>query len=486
MAKEQKDLGQFSILCLVPPPPPGLSSVQTDAVMARCAGIYTKADYLVPPLGLAYIAGYLREKGFPVSILDCPAEKLSSEGALRKLAEQSPRVVITAIGTSTISSDLAFLRRAKEESRGKLITVACGTHVTIIPQEALGEVGVDYVVRGEPEVTAGELCQALVRGNKAERIAGISFKKDGKVFSTANRPLLKDIDQLPPPARDLLPRGAYSPPFAGAGNFTTLLSSRGCPYPCIYCSTSAYFGKSIRRHSLERVMQELKEIGRNYDSYGFWDDTFTLNKSFVKAVCRRLIEQDLKKPWICMSRVDTVDAEMLSVMKLAGCQLIVYGVESGSEKVLSILNKRITVSQIERAFRLTRRADMESAGFFMLGTPGESYEDIIATMGLAQRLSPDYASFNITTPYPGTPLYQMLGERASEWVQSDARHAPGGKAQVLEELLRRAYCSFYFRPDYIARRFFRISRPKELLLIARAGASVLRRYLVGDRHAGGG
>jgi anaerobic magnesium-protoporphyrin IX monomethyl ester cyclase len=229
------------------------------------------------------------------------------------------------------------------------------------------------------------------------------------------------------------------------------------------------------------VLAELTEINRDYDSYGFWDDTFTLSKPFVKAICRGLIEKELKKPWICMSRVDTVDDEMLLSMKQAGCRLIVYGVESGSERVLSILNKHITIPQIERAFRLTRQVGMESAGFFMLGTPGESYQDIVASMDLAQRLSPDYASFNITTPYPGTPLYRMLGERALEWVHSDALHAPGGKAQVLEELLRRAYRYFYFRPDYVARRLFRISRPRELFATARAGASVLQRYLVRNR-----
>ncbi len=473
--------GWFKVLCLVPPPPAGLSSVQTDAVMARCAGIFTKADYLVPPLGLAYIAGNLWRMGFSVGILDCSAEGLEHKGAQRRLQELSPDVVITAVGTSTLANDRAFLARAKEESGGGLITVACGTHATVLPQELLGDGGVDYVVRGEPEVTCGELCKAMAEGRDVDGIEGLSFLRMGKVISAAERQLVEDIDELPPPVRDLLRSGAYSPPFAGGGRFATLLTTRGCPYPCIYCSTAAYFGRTLRRHSVGRVMEEIGQIERDYDAYGFWDDTFTLSKPYVIAICRGIMERGYSLPWICMSRVDTVDGEMLSAMKSAGCRLIVYGVESGSPAVQKVLRKGITIPQIESAFRLTRRAGIESAAFFMFGTPGETLSDISATMELALRLGADYASFNITTPYPGTPLYWMQGGETSDWQHYDARHAPTGKAQILEELLNRAYRAFYLRPEYVLRRLFKMSRPGELLTLARAGISVVRRYLFGQR-----
>ena len=464
----------IDVLLIVPPQPKGFS-VQVDAVLARCAGVYSKTDYHIPPLGLCYIASVLRDAGFSVDVIDCPAGSISSNRAKEIVKILKPKIVIISPGTSVLPNDLEFIRGLKKHF-GEFTTVGCGTHLTVLPEDGLSG-GLDYVVRGEPEITTLNLVRALINGGDVSQVMGVSYLKSGRVINNIKRPLVDDIDEIPFPARDLIKYYHYEPPYSGGGRFTIMTISRGCPYPCTYCSTGAYYGRRVRYRSVGNIIAEMREIKGEFDVLGFWDDTFTLNKSLVMELMRRMVEENLTIPFLCMSRIDTVDEEMLYAMRRAGCRLILYGVEAASQRVLNILNKKISVDGVEDVFNMTKRAGIETAAFFMIGTPGETKGEVIETIELAHRLDPDYVSFNITTPYPGTELYKSYKPLLRRWESFDACHSIDENGAILEEYIGRAYRSFYFRLNYILKRLFKTRNRTNMLLLFRTGFDVMKRYM---------
>jgi len=466
---------KVDVLLLIPPQPKGVS-VQADAVLARCAGVYSKTDYHIPPLGLCYIAGILRENGFSVSVIDCPAGNISEREALVRIKAIRPDFIIISPGTSALTNDLDFIKRLGDEGLA-FTSIGCGTHLTVLPEDGLSG-GLDYIVRGEPEMTTLELISALKSGKDLSKVKGISYLKNGEVINNERRKLIENLDTLPLPARDLISDFYYEPPYSGGGRFTIMTVSRGCPYPCTYCATSSYYGRKVRFRSVDNVLDEIREIKMKYDIIGFWDDTFTLKRKYVIELMKRIVSENLTVPFLCMSRIDTVDGEMLSYMKRAGCRLILYGVESASQRVLDILNKKTKVDGVEKVFDMTRDAGIETAGFFMIGTPGETRREIIETIELAHHLDPDYVSFNITTPYPGSELYKKYKHIFKKWEDFDARHSMDEDGKVLEGYIDRAYRSFYFRLSYILRRLAKTQSKAGLLVLFRAGFDVLNRYML--------
>ena len=477
---------KFTIALVVPPVPPGGCAVQTDAVLSRCAGVYTKTDYAIPPIGLAYIAAVLRrDAGITPLLIDSVAEKKSEAQVLAELSAAKPITLIIAAGTATFAADAEFVQRCRAAIPG-LRTIVVGTHATALPGQALAIGAYDWVVTGEPELTCLEIVQSLLAGTPGDSIAGTSLMVNGKPRHNPARHLVTDLDSLPPPARDLyLARARYSPPFVTTGRFDVILTGRGCPFNCIYCSTGAYYGRTYRAHSVNRVLSELWEMKRlGVQSWGFWDDTFTLNKKRVQEICRRMINEKLGIKWMCMGRVDRVDEETVRTMKAAGCYEIIFGVESGVQHVLDTMQKDITVEQIRAAFAVCRKVDVEASAFFMFGNLGESEADMKATIEFAKQLDPDYASFNVCTPYPGTRLYEIVKQEAAgrDFASYDALHTDkGGEEGRLGEYVRRAYREFYLRPGYILKRAWRTRSPRELFRSIGAGLDVIGKYLTGKR-----
>ena len=467
---------------LVPPLNPGDFATQTDAVLARCAGIFTKADYTVPPLGLAYCAAVVEKwAGAEVELVDAVTGKISPDEALARLAAAAPDVIYVAAGTSTLARDLAFLARAKEACPGAR-TAVMGTHVTARPADGFAAPGADFVIRGEPEETCAELARAVAGELLFADIAGLSYRRDGDVTHNAERPLITPLDRIPHPARRFLRPYTYEPPFIREGRFDILITSRGCPYECTYCSTGAYYGRTVRFRSPADVVAELREMvaGEGVAQVGFWDDTFTLGKRRVMAICDGIIAARLRFAWMCMSRVDTVDAELLAALRRAGCYLVIYGVESGSPRVLARMRKQTTVEQARRAFALTAAAGMDAAAFFMFGNLGEEEADMKATVRLARELDAAFASFNVATPYPGTAFYDEVRAELGEGFEGfDARHAAYGDAALLERYIKLGYRRFYLRPAYVWRRLRRLRSPADFRRAARAGWDVVNRYVLG-------
>jgi len=422
---------------------------------------YKESTYISPPLGLAYIASILRENGHNLRIIDAPPLQYDPSDVKKEAGKVSPDLIGIGSMTATIKSAVKVAEVLK--STLEVPVVMGGVHPTIMPEETLKNVDyVDIIVRGEGEETFLELVNSLENGQKLDGIKGISYKENGKIFHNPDRPLIKNLDLLPFPARDLLPMGRYRQHLGHPTSFATMITSRGCPFNCIYC-TKTMFGRLYRFRSAGNVLQEMKEIIDRYHvkEIDFYDDMFTANRKRVIELCDAMIKERIDIQWKCEARVDLIDKELLMKMKEAGCYLIAYGVESGYQHLLEVLEKKITLEHIRKAFKLTREIGIETLAYLMIGIPGETKETIQKTLELAIELDPDYAQIGIATPYPKTRLYEMA--KASGYLLEDdwSKYAYVGDAATpvmrTEDLtqedlkfeLKRMIKKFYLRPRYI-------------------------------------
>ena len=359
----------------------------------------------IPPLGLAYLAALLRENGLETEILDLDLERERRGELPGLLRDRRPEVV--GLGGLTLQIESAFeIAREVKEILPDALVVLGGPHASALPERTLGEAGgaVDVVVAGEGEYALLD----LVRGRPFAEVPSIYYREGAAMRQTsAGRPIV-DLDALPLPARDLLPMERYR----GWGPLrklptTHLIASRGCPFDCAYCSEKAVFSRGHRRRDPVRVVDEIEHLADRFGmrEVSFYDDLFTLHKKFVLDVCGEIIRRGLRVDWKALSRVDTVDAEMLEAMRAAGCWLISYGFESGSQQILDNIRKKQTVAQCREAARLTRAAGIRFFGFFMIGNIGETEATVFETVRLAREIRPDYWQFTITRPDPGSFLY---------------------------------------------------------------------------------
>lgn len=407
-----------------------------------------------PPYSLAMLAAVLRE-GNSVRILDCPAQNVSESKLSVMIARDVPDIVMASVGTETIESDLAALEKIKKLPF-KPVVVIFGVHATVFAGDILKNSDVDFVVRGEPEETARELVGALLNKLDPEEVKGIAGRSgSGRIFMTAPRDFIRDLDALPFPAWDLVDLDRYRLP-GSKRKFIMINTMRGCPFPCVFCTARAYYGSLARLRSVQNVLEEIEAgiVRHAIRDVFFWSDTFTLVREQVKELCAGIVGRGMKIRWVANSRVDTVDPELLDLMKKAGCWLLSYGIESGDDRVLERNGKKITVAQVERAVEWTRAAGIKSAGHFIFGLPGETEETAQKTIGLARRLDLDFAHFYAAVPYPGSALFDEAARQGrirdnswSSFNQADfVMGLPGISRAALYRMRRKAYHAFYFRP----------------------------------------
>ncbi len=434
------------------------------------------------PLGLGYLAAVLEREGHDVQLWDGSVES-------HPLADFLDQQSFDVVGITSVTPLIHEAWEAAAEARARnSVTMLGGPHLTLMPGESLDQANVDLVVRGEAEDTIVEIVRQLERdrgdldGSTGTRrfvssewteIAGLSFRNgQGEIIHNVARKPPQDLDRLPFPAHhlykierytNLQPRTDGLDPHARA---YTIVTSRGCPYQCIYCS-KAVTGNTWRPRSPENVIDEWRRlvVDLRATEIGVTDDVMTLDIKRAKRICQLLIDEGLNRvPWITVHgiRADNTDLELLQLMRAAGCKRVGFGVESGNQRVLDCMKKGQTIDDVRQAFRNARLAGLQTIGFFIFGLPGENEDTMDDTIELAMELDPDLANFMIAAPYPGTNLYDMVlaeGDLFSnDWrdfaIHDDkARFAIGDvTAELVERKWHEAYRRFYLRPSRLLRK----------------------------------
>ncbi|MGD2249381.1 MAG: radical SAM protein [Candidatus Methanofastidiosia archaeon] len=361
------------------------------------------------PLGIAYVAGVLR-KEYNVTVVDGQCEPQN----LGKAVKNADVVGITSISHNFLKG-LQIAESIKKENP-ETIVVMGGPHVTFTDTEILQNSYVDIVVRHEGEETMVDVINALQTGDLSG-VKGITYKDKNVIKQNQNRPFIKNLDGLPFPARDLFDREYYY----STDKVIQIISGRGCPFKCMFCSASSMWGHKVRLRSPENVVDEIQQANTVYntDKFGFVDDTFTIVKKNTVKICEELLTRGLDIQWGCNVRVDTVDTSLVRLMKKAGCTRFFIGVESGNQKTLDFMHKNITVDQIKRAVSLAHKHGIKTTLSCILGMPNETGEDVKKTIDFMTSLKGDKYIFNFLLLYPGTELYRRKKELGLEYVMDD-------------------------------------------------------------------
>lgn len=365
----------------------------------------------LPPLGLAYIASTLEAGGFRVQIHDNYLLRNSINEIKALVGKADPEFV--GVSCNSINYSRAMeISKAVKEVKPECHVIVGGPHATCLPESILEHEEVDYVIVGEGEQAMLELIRNYRGGDSTEmRIPGLAYRTAEGIHVNQSR-FIEDLDQVPLPARHLLNMDKYDRKveYIDAEPVDILNVVRGCPFKCRFCETKKIWGDRSRYFSPMRVADEVEHLVERYGARGvyFIGDNFTINRAKAMEICRGLIERGLDVKWACDTRVDLVDAELLSEMKKAGCETIWFGVESGSQRVLKILNKGITVDQAVKAFKLCREVGIKTACSFLMGVPGETLADMKLSFRLAKKLKPDWCQFNVYVAVPGSELYDEV------------------------------------------------------------------------------
>ncbi len=447
------------ILLVQPPIPPEVE-------------LYSTAEMVAPSMGLAYLAAVLEQHGYKVEILDAPAFQLTYEKIPTEVERRKPDIVGVTATTAVAPSALKTAQMVKDAVPEALVVMG-GPHITFLPEETMkAEPSIQIGVIGEGEYTLLDLVKTWEKNGNLKEVKGVIYRENGSLKYAEPRPLIENLDELPFPARHLLPMERYKV-FGKHEILGLIFTSRGCPFNCTFCSSSLIFGKKFRARSPKNVVDEVEEFVEQYKSnhIEFVDDLFIFDKKRVKEICRELKERGLDVLWVCSARVDTVDGEIFKVIRDAGCIMVYLGVESGVQRVLNLMRKGIKVEQSVRAVKLAKEAGLQVVASFVLGIPGETWEEAMETIRFAKKLDPDFVQFSLATPFPGTELYRVAKEEGllltEDWTKYTVLKPVMRTEELSEErlrkLIKKAYFDFYLQPHVIWR-YIRRGYAKELLV----------------------
>lgn len=413
----------------------------------------------LPPIGLMYVASALEKAGFTVQMLDNYLMKKPAQELKELITKLNPMMVGITCGSATYSRCVETAKTIKEAKPDCVIVVG-GWHASYLPETLLSHPEIDYVVIGEGERAITQLATALATGevSQAQIVDGVAFR--GSSGNIINPPkFIDNLDEIPYPARHLLSLELYDRTieFLDAKPADVMSISRGCVFNCGFCETRKLWGNICRGFSPQRVIGEIEDLMTRFGTRGiyFINDNFTLRKEKTKELCNLMIQKRLNLEWVCDTRVDLVDDELLELMSKAGCKVIWFGVESGSEKVLQRIGRNTKPEQVEAAFRLCKKHGIKTACSFMIGLPDETLADMEVSLKFAKKISPDFCMFNIFIAYPDSRLYnEML--QSGKYTQLDdyllSVKTDEYDFESLKAVQWRFFKSFHMTPNQIMKR----------------------------------
>lgn len=433
---------------------------------------------VLPPLGIAYIAAVLEKDGHTVKIIDGPAMATVLNYGFAELEKDIAAFQAEVIGMSASTSQQVYAKKAiqliKQVTPAAKIILG-GPLISATPESLLDFPHVDYGIYGEADLTFSLILKRIKNKEPLENVEGVIWR-DGESVKYLKPAVVKNLDEIPMPARHLLPMHIYKPSPANYRRTpaTTMITSRGCPYQCIFCSRPTE-GTQFRYHSAERVVEEMEHLIITYGikDIQIFDDTFTLVPQRTEKICNLIIQKKLDISWNCMTRIDKVTPELLCLMKKAGCYEIGIGIESGSDRILTFIKKSLTTDKVREGVLMAHEAGLDVRGFFMFGFPTETKEEILQTIAFAKELDVDVAQFMIATPLPGTEMWQIAKDLGTinddDWSNFTfyaPTNAPFSSMQLSGEeitaLYKKAFISFYLRPRYVWKQIKKIKSSTDI------------------------
>jgi radical SAM superfamily enzyme YgiQ (UPF0313 family) len=431
-----------------------------------------KENYGVfPSLSLLYVAGSAHGAGHDTIFLDINAAPMSNDEIIQKLKNFDPDYICYTLTTYQFKDNLEWISELKK-SYNKPVIVG-GVHLEIYPEETLSHEVFDVGFIGECELSFPDFLERDVMDMDAfTEVPGIIFRKDGKLITTEPVKWLENPDHAHFPARHLLDNSLYYSFITKYKNFTPFISSRGCPFHCIFCEQG---GLKFRGRSPQNIMDELvycyEKLGmREFD---FFDSSFTIDKKRVIDLCKLMVDSKLDIHWSVRSRVDTLNEEVLEWLAKAGCERIYYGIESGNPDILKTLRKNTNLQRIKDTLKTTKKVGIDTFGYFMVGSPGDTVETIKQTIAFSKTLDLDYAQFSKVSPMPRTELYEMyMNEFKEDYWKEFVKHPVDQKSlsrprcdlseEEIQKWCKKAYLEFYYRPSYILKALLRLKSKDEL------------------------
>lgn len=442
------------------------------------------------PVSLVYLAGYMEKQGYTVRIFDGQVETMTDQTINRVITDFRPDVLgITCMTPMVIETrKVAAVAKATDP---ELMVVVGGIHPSILPDDMIRDENIDVIVRGEGEITFHELLQAWPDSD-LKSIDGLTFRDNGQVVHTPDRALLDDLDILPLPARHLVDYEGYHqvPDAVFAEPLREILTSRGCPFQCIFCSARFISGYKYRYHSPTRVLEEVDLLVNRYRArqIAVLDDNFVVDRQRTIDICEGLMRKGYHKKvvWTTAARADQVDFELMKLMKQAGFRLLSFGVETGSSRLLKMIKKGENMEQIRTAVEAAHRAGLKVRGTLILGLPTETREESLATIRWAQELRLDFAKFSLATPYPGTVLYEIANKQgllSDDWshfssmagfAEYDPVFVPEGRdPKEMARLQKQAMREFYMRPRQVLNLLRNVTSWKDIRMLYYGARSLL-------------
>ncbi len=480
-----KSIFSMRVVIANPPWPGGGYGIRTNTRWPHKLG----AKILVYPVYLGYVSSVLRQEGFEVYPIDAVEKEMGIYQFTEELKKINPKVIVLEISAPSLNYDLETAQALKHALPDAAI-IFCGVHATYAHKQLIEDYAfIDICIKGEFEYAIRDICAAISKNKPLNNVEGITFRGKGKVIETRDRKPIENLDEMPFPDREDFPFLHYNRGYYSGKRTALVITSRGCPHHCTFCLwPQVLYGHRLRKRSAKNVVDEIEYLIKHYsiDEIDFDDDTITVSREHIESICNEILSRNIKIKWECMGRVDAVDKKTVELMKKAGCDVIFFGFESGSEKILKSIKKNVTKQQIVDAVKTTRKAGIWAAGSFVIGLPEEDRNTLKETIRFAKKLGADYVGFDRAAPFPGTEFYETVQKEGLLKLHSieeldgsfgaiaDTRHMT---RQELDGGIRHAFIAYYTSPIVILRTIARANNIANMRRLFRGFKSVMSRIL---------